>query len=163
MSDLLIFVPEEPNMGKRSLQSDGKAFEDTLRKHNLKVTPQRIAVYEALVSLGHASADEVASHIAGQAKSKVSVASVYNILTQLTALNLCRNRLTMGGKMVFDITTRRHLHLYNTMEDSLIDYPDEELMRRIDELVAGKRFRGFKVEGIEVNILVHPTRHRKKV
>ena len=79
-------------MGKRSLQSDGKAFEDTLRKHNLKVTPQRIAVYEALVSLGHASADEVASHIAGQAKSKVSVASVYNILTQLTALSLCRNR-----------------------------------------------------------------------
>ena len=72
-------------------------------------------------------------------------------------------QLSMGGKMVFDISTRRHLHLYNTMEDSLIDYPDEELMRRIDELFAGKRFRGFKVEGIEVNILVHPTRHRKKV
>ncbi|MGN0202024.1 MAG: Fur family transcriptional regulator [Candidatus Cryptobacteroides sp.] len=149
-------------MEKRSKTPTLKAFEDCLRKHNLKVTSQRLAVYEAMLSLGHACADEVASHIAKQGKVKVSVASVYNILTQMAALDLCKNRLTMGGRMVFDISTKRHIHLYNTEDGSLTDLPDEELRNKVEELFAGKRFRGYKVEGIEVNILVHPTKHRKR-
>lgn len=162
MSDLLIFAADELNMEKRSKTPTVKAFEECLRKHSLKVTPQRIAVYEAMLSLGHASADEVAGYIAGKGESKISVASVYNILTQLAALDICRNRMTMGGKMVFDITTERHLHLYNIADGSLVDVPDDSLRKKVEELFAGKRFRGYKVEGIEINILVRPTRQRKK-
>ena len=38
-------------------------FKRLLKKHNLKATQQRIAVHEAMLALGHASADMVTDKI----------------------------------------------------------------------------------------------------
>ena len=38
-------------------------FKRLLKKHNLKATQQRIAVHEAMLALGHASADMVTDTI----------------------------------------------------------------------------------------------------
>ena len=57
-------------------------FRTQLRRHNLKATRQRLAVHEAMMDLGHASADMVREELARQG-SHVTVASVYNILSQL--------------------------------------------------------------------------------
>ena len=40
-----------------------EGFKKVLKKHDLKATPQRIAVHEAMISLGHASADMVTEAI----------------------------------------------------------------------------------------------------
>ena len=63
-------------------------FKQILKKHSLKATPQRLAVHEAMTSLGHASADMVTEAIAEKGTTKVTVASVYNILTQLAMLGI---------------------------------------------------------------------------
>ena len=34
-------------------------FKSVLKRYSLKATPQRLAVHEAMLSLGHASADQV--------------------------------------------------------------------------------------------------------
>ena len=57
-------------------------FKDILKKHSLKATPQRLAVHEAMIVLGHACADMVTEEISKQGKARVTVASVYNILSQ---------------------------------------------------------------------------------
>lgn len=46
-------------------------FKVLLRNKNLKATPQRVAVHEAMLSLGHASADMVVEHIKADRKSVV--------------------------------------------------------------------------------------------
>ena len=63
-------------------------FKQILKKHSLKATPQRLAVHEAMISLGHASADMVTEAIEMKATTKVTVASVYNILTNPAILGI---------------------------------------------------------------------------
>ena len=85
-------------------------FRNLLKKHSLKATPQRLAVHEAMMVLGHASADMVTEEILAQNKAKVTVASVYNILTQLAMLGVYHHRMSANNKMYFDVNTFYHAH-----------------------------------------------------
>ena len=64
-----------------------ESFSELLHSFNLKATGQRIAVHTAMLELGHASADMVKEKIE-QKGYKVTVASVYNILSQLALLRI---------------------------------------------------------------------------
>ena len=48
-------------------------FRELLRKNGLKVTPQRIAVHEAMLRLGHACADMVTAEILAAKKDEASL------------------------------------------------------------------------------------------
>ena len=63
-------------------------FKAILKKHSLKATPQRLAVHEAMISLGHACADMVTEAIKEKNTAKVTLASVYNILTHMAMLGV---------------------------------------------------------------------------
>ena len=138
-------------------------FKELLRKHSLKATPQRLAVHEAMISLGHASADRVTEAIAAKGTPKVTVASVYNILTQLAMLGIYDYRLSSNNKMYFDVNTFLHMHLYDRENHMFKDVIDEELINLINSYLGRKRFKGYKVEGIDIQILGRPTRKRYTV
>ena len=138
-------------------------FKAILRKHSLKATPQRLAVHEAMISLGHASADMVTEAIAAKGTTKVTVASVYNILTQLAMLGIYDYRLSSNNKMYFDVNTFLHMHLYDRENHMFKDVLDEELMNMINSYLGRKRFKGYKVEGIDIQIIGRPTRKRYTV
>ena len=129
-----------------------------LKEKGLKATPQRLAVHQAMRALGHASAEEVAAQIAAQGGTAVSSASVYNILTTLADLRIYDRRSGRGNKMVFDVRSGRHLHLYDTRDETWQDLDDEELLSLVEAHFKGRRFRGYKIDGIEVQLLCHPTR-----
>ena len=133
-------------------------FKRLLRDRDLKATPQRMAVHEAMCALVHGSADDVAAWIAAQGTAKISAASVYNILTLLADLGVYGRRSGRGGKMVFDVRTGRHLHLYDTQSETWRDLEDEELLTWMEAHFKGRRFRGYKIDGFEVQLLCHPTR-----
>ena len=80
------------------------AFKKVLKDKGLKATPQRVAVHEAMISLGHASADQVGQHIAQNSPVKITVSSVYNILTQMSGLGIYAQRMSANNKMYFDVT-----------------------------------------------------------
>lgn len=134
-----------------------------IKKHSLKATPQRLAVHEAMISLGHASADMVTEAIAAKGTTKVTVASVYNILTQLAMLGIYDYRLSSNNKMYFDVNTFLHMHLYDRENHMFKDVLDEELMNMINSYLGRKRFKGYKVEGIDIQIIGRPTRKRYTV
>lgn len=138
-------------------------FKQILKKHSLKATPQRLAVHEAMISLGHASADMVTEAIAAKGTTKVTVASVYNILTQLAMLGIYDYRLSSNNKMYFDVNTLLHMHLYDRENHMFKDVLDEELMNMINSYLGRKRFKGYKVEGIDIQIIGRPTRKRYTV
>lgn len=138
-------------------------FKQILKKHSLKATPQRLAVHEAMISLGHASADMVTEVIAMKATTKVTVASVYNILTNLAMLGIYHYRMSSNNKMYFDVNTFDHMHLYDKENHVFKDVMDEELLTLIQSHLARKRFKGYKVESIDVQIIGRPTRKRYTV
>ena len=71
-----------------------ETFKTSLKRHGLKATPQRLAVHEAMMKLGHASADMVTEEIRKNGTTKVTVASVYNILSNLALLGIYDHRLS---------------------------------------------------------------------
>lgn len=138
-------------------------FKQILKKHSLKATPQRLAVHEAMTQLGHASADMVTEAIAEKGTTKVTVASVYNILTNLAMLGIYDHRLSSNNKMYFDVNTFGHMHLYDKENHLFKDVIDEELMNMIHSYLGRKRFKGYKVEGIDIQIIGRPTRKRYSI
>lgn len=138
-------------------------FKQILKKHSLKATPQRLAVHEAMINLGHASADMVTEAIAAKATTKVTVASVYNILTQLAMLGIYDHRLSSNNKMYFDVNTFDHMHLYDRENHVYKDVLDEELLTMIKTHLGRKRFKGYKVEHIDVQLIGRPTRRKYTV
>ena len=135
-------------------------FRRMLRDRDLKATPQRMAVHEAMRNLVHASADDVALWIAERGSVRVAPASVYNILTLLSELGVYGRRCGQGGKMVFDVRAGRHVHLYDTRSEAWRDLEDPELLAQVEARLKGRRFRGYRIDGVDVQILCHPTKRR---
>ncbi len=138
-------------------------FKQILKKHSLKATPQRLAVHEAMMELGHACADMVTEAIAKKGTTKVTVASVYNILTNLAMLGIYNYRLSSNNKMYFDVNTFGHMHLYDKENHVFKDVIDEELLNMIQSYLGRKRFKGYKVESVDIQIIGRPTRKRYTV
>lgn len=137
-------------------------FRELLKKNGLKVTPQRIAVHEAMLKLGHACADMVTTEIISAEKANVTVASVYNILTQLSLLGIYHHRMSDNNKMYFDVNTFKHFHLYDTVNHVFSDVIDDELYQQIEDRLLARRFKGYKIDGIDVQILAHPSLKGRK-
>ena len=135
-------------------------FKTVLKKHSLKATPQRLAVHEAMLSLGHACADMVSEFILEKGNAKVTTASVYNILAQLALLGIYQHRMSSNNKMYFDVNNFKHMHLYDSVNHTFKDVIDEELIAAIDARLSHKRFKGYKVEGVDVQIVCRPTRKK---
>ena len=138
-------------------------FRTRLRRHGLKATRQRLAVHEAMMVLGHASADMVTEEISRKGVGKVTVASVYNILSQLADLKVYTRRLSTNNKMYFDISTFRHIHLYDRENHRYRDVFDEELMDLVQSHLKRRKFKGFTVEDIDIQLIARPTRKTKAV
>ena len=100
----------------------------------------------------------VASHVAANTKVKLSQASVYNILAQLALCGIYRHRMSAGNKMYFDVNNMRHIHMYDIVNNTYRDLPTDEIQDLLAEKLSKKRFRGYKVEGVDIQIIVRPTK-----
>lgn len=133
-------------------------FKKLLKKHSLKSTQQRLAVHNAMLKLGHASADMVTEEIRSQGTTNVTVASVYNILSQIALLGIYDNRMSANNKMYFDVNTFRHIHLYDYVNNTFKDVIDDDFMDNLDAYFAKKKFKGYRVECVDVQIVCRPSR-----
>ena len=133
-------------------------FKKLLKKHSLKSTQQRLAVHNAMLKLGHASADMVTEEIKSQGTTNVTVASVYNILSQIALLGIYDHRMSANNKMYFDVNTFRHIHLYDYVNNTFKDVIDDDFMDNLDAYFAKKKFKGYRVECVDVQIVCRPSR-----
>ena len=138
-------------------------FKALLKKHSLKATPQRLAVHEAMISLGHACADMVTESIKEKGTAKVTLASVYNILTHMAMLGVYHYRLSANNKMYFDVNTIKHNHFYDKDNHTFRDVIDDELIQLIESHLSRKRVRGYKVEGFDIQLIGRPSRKKYSV
>lgn len=134
-------------------------FKNLLKKHSLKATPQRLAVHQVMMELGHASVDMVTERIKDTGV-KVTTASVYNILSQLALIGIYDHRMSSNNKMYFDVNAYGHMHFYDLENHTYRDIIDDELYEMIQQKLMRKRFKGFKVEDIDIQIIGRPTRKK---
>lgn len=147
---------------KTDVIPDGDAFRELLRKRSMRATPQRMAVHEAMTELIHGSAEDVCEYISSKGDCKITTASVYNILSQLSDLGIYSKRLGASNKMVFDVKPYAHIHLYDSRNDGFVDVVDDELMELVSAHMKSKRFKGYKVDRIDIQIVAHPTRRGRR-
>ena len=137
-------------------------FKALLKQHKLKATPQRLAVHNVMLTLIHASAEQVATLLKEDPTLKVSASSVYNILTQMASLGIYGRLLSPDNVMFFDVHPDSHMHLYDPQNCVFKDIQDPDLMRDIEERIKRHRYRGYRVSSVEVNVICHPPKKRKK-
>ena len=138
-------------------------FKAILKKNALKATPQRLAVHEAMMTLGHASADMVTEEIKDKSTAKVTVASVYNILTHMATLGIYHYRLSSNNKMYFDVNTFKHIHFYDQANHAFRDVIDDELVQMIESHLSRKKVKGYKIESFDIQLVGRPTRKKYSV
>jgi Fe2+ or Zn2+ uptake regulation protein len=135
-------------------------FRTQLRRHGLKATRQRVAVHEVMIELVHASADMVREELARRG-SRVTTASVYNILSQLADFRIYGRRLSATNKMFFDVVPSRHIHMYDRENNTWRDLMDEDLDALVNAHLKRRKFKGYTVEDIDIQLIARPTRKTK--
>lgn len=103
----------------------GPAF-DRLRAAKLRPTRQRLALARLLFDGGdrHVSAEQLHGE-AVAANVRVSLATVYNTLHQLTALGMLREVVVEPGRSYFDTNTSDHHHFFFEDAGRLQDIPGD--------------------------------------
>jgi Fur family peroxide stress response transcriptional regulator len=123
-----------------------------LSEKGLKVTPQRIAILDAIYKLGsHPTADNIIEFIR-QSNPNIASGTVYKVLDTLIENKLVKRVTTDRDVMRYDAIMENHHHLYCSECDLIEDYVDEELDDVLKEYFKKKNFNGFKLEDIVVQI-----------
>ncbi len=150
-------------MTNQTQKTNIEQFKNELKSHSLKATPQRLAVHEAMLRLGHASADMVTEEIRKSGSTKVTIASVYNILTHMAVLGIYHHRLSSNNKMYFDVNTFKHFHIYDSENHLYKDVVDNELVELIENHFGKRRFRGYSIDHIDIQLVGRPTKKKRIV
>ncbi len=132
------------------------SIEDVSRKieeKGLKVTPQRIAIYEAILKLNnHPSAENIIDFIR-KSHPNISTATVYKVLDALTESGLIKRVKTEKDIMRYDAILENHHHLYCSKSDRIEDYNDEELNHLLSEFFKNKGIPNFHIEDIRLQVI----------
>ncbi len=124
-----------------------------LKEKGLKVTPQRVAVLEALDGCpGEHPTAEAIIEIIREKNPNIATGTIYKILEVFVEHDLIKRVNTNKDVMRYDIFTSQHHHLYSVDSDRIEDYCDEQLNRILNEYFKKRRIPGFRIEDIQVQI-----------
>ncbi|MBN2682205.1 MAG: transcriptional repressor [Bacteroidales bacterium] len=124
-----------------------------LSEKGLKITPQRIAVYEAVKILNnHPTAEKINEYIKKN-HPHISVATVYKILELFCQNNILNKVKTDADYMRYELVINHHHHLYCLESERIEDFFDNELDKLIEEYFKTKNIPGFEVDNIKLQII----------
>jgi Fur family peroxide stress response transcriptional regulator len=137
-------------MNQKRIKSD--EIRKRLVEKGLRVTPQRIAVLDAIYNLGnHPSADQIIDFVR-KANPNIATGTVYKVLDTLTYNRLTKRVTTDMNIMRYDGEVKEHHHLYCTSCDVIDDYVDEELNQLLENYFRNKKIEGFQLQEFSVQI-----------
>ena len=118
-------------------------FKDVLRKEGLKITPQRIAVLEAIVKdKGHRESEDVYMAIKTH-KTHVSRATVYRTLDNLVQYGFAR-KLNLGdGRARYEtkIDSPHHDHMICNNCAKIIEFVNDDIEKMQEEITKQHQFK----------------------
>lgn len=127
-------------------------FRGQLMEKGLRVTPQRIAIYEAVVNLGnHPTVENIVAYIENS-HPNISIGTVYKVLDSLVENQLLMKIKNDSGVMQYDAVLSRHHHLYCEESKNIRDFEDPELDKLIAHYFERKKIKGFEINDITLQI-----------
>ena len=131
---------------------DLEAVTGVLASKGLKITHQRIVVYQALLSAkNHPTAEQIYDSIKSQNPS-ISLATVYKTLETLAENLLIHKVSTPQGTMRYDARIDNHNHIYISNTNEILDYEDEELSKILLNYLKKKNFDNLSITDFKVQI-----------
>lgn len=124
-----------------------------LSDNGLRVTPQRVAVMEAIIRMNNHPTAEQIIHFLQKHHPNIAVGTVYKILEVLEKSHLIARVKTDSDIMRYEASSGPHHHLYCAESDKIEDYFDENLTRLLDEYFARHHIPGFKIEDIKLQLI----------
>ena len=123
-----------------------------LTEKGLKVTPQRLAILDAIYRIGgHPTAENIIEHIR-QRNPNIASGTVYKVLDAFLEKDLIKRVTTDRDIMRYDGLLEKHHHLYCINEERIEDYIDEELDAILENYFKRKRIKGFTIKEIALQI-----------
>jgi len=102
---------------------------DCLTQAGLRPTRQRLALARLLFDTGHRHITAEQLHSQAIASDmRVSLATVYNTLHQLTDAGLLREVVVEAGRSYFDTNTHDHHHFFYETSGRLTDIPSDTVV-----------------------------------
>lgn len=129
-----------------------KNFREKLQEKGLKVTPQRVAIFEAILELdNHPTADDIIAFIKTDYPN-ISVGTVYKVLDTFVENKLLKKVKTEKDIMRYDPHLTNHHHLYCAETERIEDFEDEKLNELIGDYFKKNRIKNFKIQDIKLQI-----------
>jgi Fur family peroxide stress response transcriptional regulator len=126
---------------------------EQLPLYGLKITPQRVAVFDAISKLrNHPTAENIIDYIRIN-HPNIAIGTVYNTLETFVEKGLISKVKTDEGVMRYDAAAEKHHHLYSRDSDLIGDYYDEELNHMLEDYFRNKTIPGFSVNDVRVQIV----------
>lgn len=130
------------------VQSRVDRLVEACRRAGMAVTPQRLAIYRALVESPDHPSPEALYERVRPAMPALSLATIYKTLEALAALGLASELPTTGNSRRYDGNVDRHHHLVCVRCNRVVDYSHPAL----DRLAPPRRLPGFTAHHLSVNI-----------
>ena len=127
-------------------------IKDRLVEKGLKVTPQRIAILEAIYNLNnHPTADMILDYIK-DAHPGIASGTIYKVLDVLIENQLITRVKTEKDVMRYDGVLENHHHLYCVETEEIADYVDEDLDHLLADYFREKGIENFSIREVKLQI-----------
>jgi len=128
-------------------------IKEQLVQAGLKVTQQRMVVYQALLSTMHLhpTAENIFETVRPENPS-ISLGTVYKILDVLVTNGLAAKVATDEGYMRYDANMEMHSHIYCNNTREIVDYHDGDLDKLLAAYFEKKKVKNFTIKRICVQI-----------
>jgi Fur family peroxide stress response transcriptional regulator len=124
-----------------------------LVEYGLKVTPQRLAILELLLSLdNHPTAETIIRHIRLN-HPNIAAGTVYKTLDTFSKKGLINKIKTEMDIVRYDAITESHHHLYCADSDRIEDFVDPKLDEMLEKYLKNKKIPNFQIEDIKLQIV----------
>ncbi len=127
-------------------------IKDRLVEKGLKVTPQRIAILEAIYTLNnHPTAEMILDYIK-DAHPGIASGTIYKVLDVLIENQLITRVKTEKDVMRYDGVLENHHHLYCVETEEIADYVDEDLDHLLADYFRKKGIENFSIREVKLQI-----------
>jgi Fur family peroxide stress response transcriptional regulator len=132
---------------------DASEIRTKLIEKGLRITPQRITIFEAILKLNnHPTSDDIAYFIK-QDHPNIATGTVYKVLDSLVENGLIKKVKTERDVMRYDAILDNHHHLYCAESDRMADYYNDEINELLSEYFRKHQIPDFKIGDIKLQII----------
>ncbi|MEW6653218.1 MAG: transcriptional repressor [Bacteroidota bacterium] len=123
-----------------------------LKDSNLKITPQRLAVLDALNTLkDHPTADKIKEFVVKN-HPNIAVGTIYKTLDSFVEKGLVKKVKTEKDVMRYDAILENHHHLYCEETEHIEDFFDDDLNKMLEQYFKKKKIPNFKVKDVKLQV-----------